>query len=137
MGQHVVCSVNDIPAGSSKRVEVEGRDVALFNVGGEFKAISNRCPHEGANLCQGRIAAFADAAGPGEYLVEEERQMVRCPWHGWEFDLATGRSYCDPNRVRVKSFDVAVSAGSGLKEGPYSIEIFDVTTEGDYVVLTI
>ena len=63
--------------------------------------------------------------------------MVRCPWHGWEFDLANGRSYCDPNRMRVKTFDVEVKPGETLAEGPYQAEIFEVRTEDDYVVLSI
>jgi 3-phenylpropionate/trans-cinnamate dioxygenase ferredoxin subunit len=137
MGKHVVCRTDEIAEGEGKRVHVAGRDIAVFNLGGRFAAISNRCPHEGADLCHGKVAAFADANGPGQYVVEDARVMVRCPWHGWEFDLATGRSYCDPNRVRVKSFDVSVADGAALAEGPYSVQVYEVTTEGRYVVLTL
>ena len=137
MGRHVVCRLGEIAQGEGKLVHAEGRDIAVFNLGDRFAAISNRCPHEGADLCRGTIAAFAGATGPGQYVVEPDRIMVRCPWHGWEFDLATGRSYCDPNRVRVKSFEVAVEPGAALAEGPYSVEVFEVSTDGVYVVLTI
>ncbi|RVV98135.1 Rieske (2Fe-2S) protein [Mesobaculum littorinae] len=138
MGRHVICRVDEIPEGKGKRVDVEGRSIAIFNRGdGRFSAISNTCPHEGAELCWGKIAAFADATGPGQYTTVEDREMVRCPWHGWEFDLETGRSYCDPKRVRVKAFDVSVDEATGMAEGPYKVDTYDVETEGRYVVLTI
>lgn len=137
MGEHVICRVDEIPRGKAKRVQLEGRDIAVFNLGDRFAAVANRCPHEGASLCHGQVAAFASAESPGNYVVEDERVMVRCPWHGWEFDLATGRSYCDPNRVRVKSFDVQVTPGSSLAEGPYKVETFEVSTADDYVLVRI
>lgn len=137
MGQNVVCTVDEIPAGTAKRVTVEGRDIAVFNLGDRFAAIHNRCPHEGGDLCRGTIAAFPDARAPGDYVMDDERLMVRCPWHGWEFDLRTGRSYVEPRRMRVKSFDVAVAEGEALAEGPYRIEVFEVSTRDKYVVVTV
>ncbi len=137
MGQHIVCRVDEIPEREAKLVHVEGRDIAIFNLGDRFAAIANRCPHEGADLCRGKVAAFVSADGPGQYMMEEERVMVRCPWHGWEFDLKNGQSYCDPRRMRVKSFEVNVTDGSALAEGPYKVEVFDVSTEDKYVILTI
>lgn len=152
MGQHVVCEIHEIPEGKAKHISVEGRDIAVFNLGDRFAAITSKCPHEGANLCNGRIAAFIDAHGPGEYFTKSDKPMVRCPWHGWEFDLKTGQSYADPKRIRVKSFEVGVSDGSEAEaiakadaessaneraEGPYKIEIFEVLTENQYVVLKI
>jgi nitrite reductase/ring-hydroxylating ferredoxin subunit len=137
MSQHVICQVDEIPEGTAKRVSVAGRDIAVFNLGDRFAAITSRCPHEGAELCEGKVAAFANANGPGEYFMEDERVMVRCPWHGWEFDLKTGQSYCDPRRMRVKSFEVNVSEGSTLAEGQYKVEVFKVSTKDKYVVVTI
>ncbi|MBB4124258.1 Rieske (2Fe-2S) protein [Martelella radicis] len=137
MTDHIICKVDEIPEGKAKRVEVAGRVIAIFNLGDRFAAITNTCPHEGAELCHGRVAALVNADGPGAYRTEDEKIMVRCPWHGWEFDLENGRSYCDPSRMRVKIFDVKVAHGQSLAEGPYRAEIFEVRTEDDYVVLTI
>lgn len=149
MGHHIICPVDEIPAGQSKKITIEGRDIALFNLGDRFAAISNKCPHEGAELCNGRMAAFIDSNEPGVYITHDDRTMVRCPWHGWEFDVKTGKSYCDPKRLRVKSFDVDVSSGADLLddseytetaervEGPYEIEIYKVSTKNKYVILTI
>ncbi|MBF9033210.1 Rieske 2Fe-2S domain-containing protein [Rhodobacterales bacterium HKCCE2091] len=137
MGRHVIARADEIAPGKSKRVEVEGRDIAVFNTGTGYRAVTNRCPHEGADLCRGIVARFVDAEGPGEFTVVEDKVMVRCPWHGWEFDLDTGRSYCDPNRVRVKSFEVAMEGPDGRVAGPYSVETFEVAAEGAMLVLTI
>jgi 3-phenylpropionate/trans-cinnamate dioxygenase ferredoxin subunit len=63
--------------------------------------------------------------------------MVRCPWHGWEFDLATGRSYCDPARMKVRTFGVKVCPVAALEEGPYRIEVFPVRVEDAYVVVSL
>lgn len=123
--------------GSAKRVSVAGRDIAIFNVNGELAAIADRCPHEGASLCRGRIVGLAAADEPGMARMEREGEFVRCPWHGWEFDLKTGRSWCDPTRTRVKSFAVSVAGGSALHEGPYRIEVYEVSLQDDYVVVTI
>ncbi|WP_370206973.1 Rieske (2Fe-2S) protein [Pararhodobacter marinus] len=137
MSEHVVCRLDEIPAGSSKRVTVGKRDIAIFNVGGRLSAIANRCPHEGAQLCLGKVTGVVRADRPGQYRMEREGEMVRCPWHGWEFDLETGKSYCDPQRLKVKAFDVAVKPGSDLVEGPYTIETYDVQVRDSYVVLTL
>lgn len=150
MGQHVVCEIHEIPEGKAKQVHVEGRDIAVFNLGDRFAAITSKCPHEGANLCNGKITDFIDSNGPGEYFIDGDRSFVRCPWHGWEFDLKTGQSQCDPRRMRVKSFEVDVTDGEQAVqikqaddklpervEGPFKIEIFEVSTKDKYVILSI
>jgi nitrite reductase/ring-hydroxylating ferredoxin subunit len=135
--RHVVCRADEIAPGAAKRFEIEGREIAVFNVNGEFAAISDRCPHEGASLCKGKIVGLAQSDEPGQYRIEREGEFVRCPWHGWEFDLKTGRSWCDPARTRVKSYDVSVAGGAQLVEGPYRIETYEVSREGEYVVVSI
>ncbi|MBF9044350.1 Rieske 2Fe-2S domain-containing protein [Rhodobacterales bacterium HKCCE4037] len=136
MGKHVICRLEELPPGSSRRVDIEGREIAVFNDEGRLAALGNRCPHEGAELCHGLIRQFFAAEGAGEYEGTGKR-MLRCPWHGWEFDLSTGQSYVDPARVRVRAFDVDVAPGEGLSEGPYKIDVYQIATEEDYVVLTI
>jgi nitrite reductase/ring-hydroxylating ferredoxin subunit len=134
--RYVVARASEVAPGSSRQVSVAGRDIALFNVKGEFFAIANRCPHEGASLCKGQMVGLAESDGPGHYRMVRQGEMVRCPWHGWEFDVRTGRSYCDPARTRVKSFDVRVEKGEAI-EGPYQAETFKVIREEDYVILEV
>ena len=63
--------------------------------------------------------------------------MIRCPWHSWEFDIRTGQSWCDPQRIRARRYDVKVARGSELVEGPYVAESFKVAVENDYLVIEI
>ena len=137
MTDHVVCALADLPPGTARRVTVDRRDIAVFNVGGRLSAIADRCPHEGASLSKGQVGGVVVSDGPGDYRVERAGEMVRCPWHGWEFDLGTGRSYCDPARMKVRSFGVKICPGAALEEGPYRIEVFPVRVADDYVVVSL
>jgi 3-phenylpropionate/trans-cinnamate dioxygenase ferredoxin subunit len=135
MGRHVVASTEEIAPGKCKVVEIAGREIGVFNVDGEFFAIANRCPHEGASLCKGRIVALVQATEPGKYDVSRKGELIRCPWHGWEFDIRTGKSWCDPQRLKVRSFAVKVEAGAEKAEGPYEVETFPVAVEKHYIIL--
>ncbi len=137
MTRHVVATVDQIPAGERLVVTVEGREIGIFNVGGEYLAVGNRCPHEGASLCKGRLTGVIEASEPGSYRVSRRGEMVRCPWHGWEFDLRTGRSWCDPSRTKVKSYELKVEPGGALVEGELRAETFQVEVDRHYVVLHV
>lgn len=147
--KYVVARTADIPPGERRIVEVNGRSIGIFNDDGRFHALLNRCPHQGAELCRGTLHGTLEADAPGAIRYDASRRLLRCPWHGWEFDIETGRSYFDPARTRVRSYRVAVEDGaqvseevdrgdvdgSGLREGPYAAEVFEVSIEDDYVVL--
>jgi len=137
MAKHVVAARHEIAAGEKKLVEVAGREIGVFNVGGEFFALANRCPHEGGSLCSGLISGIARSDGPNNYRIERKGEFIRCPWHGWEFDIRSGQSWCDPNSVRVRQFDIHVEAGAELVKGPFKAERFQVTIENDYLVIDI
>lgn len=137
MSRHVVAAVRDLPPGSRKLVTVKGRPIAIFNIEGELFGILNRCPHQGGSLCEGRLIGLVESNEPGEYRFSRQGEILRCPWHGWEFDLRTGRSRCEPDRIQVKSYAVAVEHGQDLGEGPYVAETFPVSVEEDYVVVEV
>ena len=71
------CSVTELPPGARKLVKLNSIDIALFNIGGTIFAIKNRCPHRSGPLIRG----FTDNAGG-----------IKCPMHGWRFDLRDGSS---------------------------------------------
>ena len=137
MAKHVIASLREFPAGSRKLVDVRGRKIAVFNVKGEFFALANRCPHQGGSLCEGRLTGLVESGAPGEYRWSRRGEIIRCPWHGWEFDVRTGKSWCEPSKVRARQFNVSVAPGSALVEGPYVAERFPVSVEDDYVVLEV
>lgn len=142
---------DEIPPGGRKIVEVAGRSIGIFNVGGEFFAIRNQCPHAGGPLCEGILSGFVRSTEPGEYEYVRRGEFIRCPWHQWEFDVKTGQSWFDPVKTRVRRYETRVEPGdapstddgemaaAGLERGPYSAETYDVSLEDSleeqYVVL--
>jgi len=135
MSRHVVAAVADLPPGSRKLVTVKGRPIAIFNIKGEFFGLFNRCPHQGGSLCDGTLTGLLEADEPGQYRYSRQGEILRCPWHGWEFDIRTGQSWCDPERIRTRSYPVQVQAGGHLVEGPYVAETVPVRVEEEYVVV--
>ena len=93
-----VAEAENLPPGQSLLVTVDGKEVALFNVEGRFYAIGNRCPHRSGPLVRGRVETVPCGAAPesvpdagGAVAGTETTLAVRCPIHGWLFELATGR----------------------------------------------
>ena len=137
MAKHVVAPACELPPGARKRVTVGGRSIAVFNIGGELFALLDRCPHKGGSLCEGKLTGLVQSPEPGVYRYSRAGEILRCPWHGWEFDVRTGKSRCDPQRVRAKSYPVTVEQGSELSEEPYEVETFTASVEQDYVVVSL
>lgn len=106
-----VASASEIPLGARKVVQVAGiGQVGVFNVGGSFYALKNVCPHQGGPLCEGTVtgttaAAFHSGEEP-ELVWIREGEILRCPWHHWEFEIATGKVLFGP-RWRVASYEVS------------------------------
>jgi nitrite reductase/ring-hydroxylating ferredoxin subunit len=147
MARRVVATVDEIPPGTRKIVEIDGRSIGVFNVGGEFFALRNRCPHQGGPLCLGERVGALSAQIPGEYRYERPGELIRCPWHGWEFDLRTGRSWFDPAHTRVRNYPVEVLSGhelgdgapstSELVPGPYMAETYSVSVDQNYLLVEV
>ena len=143
MPRHVVAIVGEIPPGGRKLITVRGRPIAIFNLEGEYYGLLNRCPHQGGPMCEGVITGLREAPQPGQYVYSRKGEILRCPWHGWEFDIRTGQSYCDPERIRTRAYPVevqsgtAVAAGTSAIEGPYVAETIAVSVEEQYLVVDI
>jgi nitrite reductase/ring-hydroxylating ferredoxin subunit len=146
--KYVVASADEIPAGGRKIVSVAGRSIGIFNLDGDYFALRNRCPHQGGALCEGTLWGSLRADVPGVFDYEPSREILTCPWHGWEFHVRTGQSWCDPRRLRVRRFDVTVEDGktltaeadapsTGLVRGPYLVETYPVSIEGTYLVVDL
>jgi len=102
MAKHRVATVDEIPVGGRKLVDIAGRSIGVFNINGEYFALRNTCPHQGGALCEGLLTGFLTADVPGEYEYTRRGEILRCPWHGWEFDVKTGQSWVDPEKTRVE-----------------------------------
>jgi nitrite reductase/ring-hydroxylating ferredoxin subunit len=113
----VVCPAQEIPPGGRRIVTpFRGRaGIGVFNVNGTYYALRNLCPHKRGPLCTGRVSGRVVAGAPPssaapELAVERDGEIIRCPWHLWEFEIATGRCLVDP-RARVKTYPVAIEEG--------------------------
>jgi nitrite reductase/ring-hydroxylating ferredoxin subunit len=137
MTRHVVATIDQIPPGQRMLVTISGREIGIFNLAGQYFAVGNRCPHNGASLCKGRIVSLVEASEPGSYQVSRRGEVVRCPWHGWEFDLRTGKSRCEPDRTKVRSYDARVEPGGALTDDTLRVETFPVSVEKQYVVVEV
>jgi len=132
MERCVIGRISEFAPGSRKIVTVGGRSIGVFNIRGQFYALRNRCPHQGAPLCLGRVKGTTLSSKPYEYVYGRDQEIIQCPWHGWEFEIETGRTYFNPHRMRVKTYDVTVESAA---EHDVTLETFEVTTEGELVVL--
>jgi nitrite reductase/ring-hydroxylating ferredoxin subunit len=91
--------------GEIRIVEVGGHRIGVFNVDGQLHALADRCPHRAGPLCSHGTVASSIEVVDGELAVTNEKRLVRCPWHKWDFEIATGRCAVDP-RLRVRRYAV-------------------------------
>ena len=87
-----IAKVGSLAEGEGTSIEVDGRLVALFLRNGDYYAIDDCCPHQGASLGAG-------------YLDEEG--AVSCPWHAWRFSISDG-TWCDNPKLKVDAFETRV-----------------------------
>jgi len=79
-----VCKVSELQVGQSKCVQTNGKEIAVFNIKGKFYAIDSLCIHAGGPLNEG--------------FLDEEKCQVTCNWHGWGYDLSTGKCVTHPRQ---------------------------------------
>ena len=92
-----VIGVGDLPPGKGHVTEVNGREIAIFNVDGTFFAVDNTCAHRGGPLGEGEL----------------EGDVVTCPWHSWEYNVRTGISLTTRS-ASVKTYEVKIE-GNDIK----------------------
>ena len=109
--EHPIGEAADLRADGCRIVDINGRAVGVISVDAEFFAIHDRCPHMGASMCQGTVSGTFAPADPYELVYDRHDRVIRCPWHGWEFDLETGRSLLEPERIGLKVYPVTVEDG--------------------------
>lgn len=97
-----IARTSDIAQGTAKLIQVEAHLISIFNCGGTFLAIDDRCPHRGGPLSEGKL----------------EGTTVTCPWHVAKFDLVTGKKLGGPANCDVKTYPVEVSGAEISVEIP-------------------
>ncbi len=131
---------SEIPPGARKTVHpFPGSGIGVFNIKGRYYAVKNTCPHMGAPLCQGvltgttRSQPLPDGRMGMEWIREGE--ILKCPWHHWEFDLLTGHTMF-PSRNRVATYDVSVEPVAST-EPVQGVETYPVVVEDAVVYLEL
>ncbi len=97
--------------GARAFADVEGVEVAVFNIEGEYHAVANYCVHQGGPLCEGDLRGRYGVGEDGwEWTYDDTKQHVVCPWHGWKFDVTTGKNIND-ERYAAPTYDLEIEDG--------------------------
>jgi nitrite reductase (NADH) small subunit len=100
--------VDGFAEGSCTIVEVDGTSIGIYRVDGAFYALRNLCPHQLAPLCRGPRGGTMVPSEPGTFVHGLDGWVVRCPRHGWEFDLRTGKTLFEIDQRKAKTYPVEV-----------------------------
>ncbi|HEX3975804.1 MAG TPA: Rieske (2Fe-2S) protein [Solirubrobacteraceae bacterium] len=110
-----VCASDELAPGEMRAVSLGRLPAVVIRLGdGSLHALVNRCLHQGAPLSSGRLGhGSRGAAGLGDYRADVSVAALRCPWHGYEYDVRTGCTLFDPSR-RLRRLTVWEEDGSVL-----------------------
>jgi nitrite reductase (NADH) small subunit len=103
--------IEDFPDRKITIREVDGTSVGIFRDGEDFSAMLNICPHRAAPVCQGLIGGTMLPSGPGEFVYGMDGLVLRCPWHGWEFDVRNGESVGPVDKRNLTMLAIEVEQG--------------------------
>jgi nitrite reductase (NADH) small subunit len=110
MTVHYVLEADEVPEGGHAVVTIEGKSIGIYRINGAYYAINNYCPHQGAPMCAGLVSGTTLPSDVYEYEYGKKGEILRCPWHGWEFDIRTGKSLFS-EKIWLKTFEVSVLDG--------------------------
>jgi nitrite reductase (NADH) small subunit len=105
--------VSEFPEKCMRIVDIGTRQIGVVRWGERVFAVNNRCAHQGGPLCQGILSGRLTATHPGDLMLDDGAPTLACPWHGWEFDLDSGRALLDP-KLRVRTFAARTANGRVL-----------------------
>jgi len=115
VSDHVVCEAEELEEGERILVQLKGREIGVFNLGGELRAYTNWCAHQSGPVCEGNVTGTWEGTFDRDSLATSleycrEGEILNCPWHGWEYDLESGD--CLSRRgVRLPSHPVEIRDG--------------------------
>ena len=107
-----VGALSTFDVGVMRIVQVGRRQVGIFRSEGDVvHAILNLCPHKGAPVCKGPVGGTMLPSQPGELIFANDGKVLKCPWHGYEFDIETGASLFGIMRSKLRKFPTEVRDG--------------------------
>jgi nitrite reductase (NADH) small subunit len=103
---------SELEPGGIRAIRVGRRALVIVRKrDGAFRALRDRCPHQGACLSDGTLRPMVVSDEPGVYGLSQDREILHCPWHEYELDVDTGRSPGNPAKMRVATYPVSVEDG--------------------------
>ncbi|MDF2725886.1 MAG: (2Fe-2S)-binding protein [Paenibacillus sp.] len=109
----LACKYEELKQSDMKAVVVGRTSIVLVRSQDDsIYALRNVCPHKGPCLSDGMIDRGCSSERAGEYIYDGQTELLRCPWHSWEFDIKTGKSVINPEHVKVKTYAVTVEDGN-------------------------
>jgi nitrite reductase/ring-hydroxylating ferredoxin subunit len=108
-----VGALDDFAEGTLRIVGVNGREVGIVRWKGDLHAIHNLCTHQSGPVCGGILSGRLTATRPGDMELDAATPILACPWHGWEFDVRSGRALHD-GQHRLRKFPVRIAGGRVL-----------------------
>ena len=136
MARHAVAPVGELPPGSRKFLTIDERPIAVFNVKGEFFGLMNRCPHQGAALCEGPLIGLAQSADPGK-MNNQARRDHPLPLARLGIRHPHRAVLLRSQAVSGQGLSAQVEPGASVVKGPYVAETLSVSVESDYVVVDL
>jgi len=110
--KHALFPLAELEPGQMRSAEVNGIALVVVRTqNGGVHVLRDRCSHEGAKLSNGRVFETVDSGEGGGYTLSRDQFVIRCPWHGYEFDVVSGRCLADPSRARARAYPVTIEDG--------------------------
>lgn len=106
-----VCRLDQLSEGKLTPARIGRAPVLVTLIDGQPLAVAARCPHQGADMKAGCITGLVGAGATGTLTVDPGRPVLRCPWHGFEYDLATGEPTVEAprhRRMRLRTYPVEI-----------------------------
>jgi nitrite reductase/ring-hydroxylating ferredoxin subunit len=117
MNRHTICRVEDVVVGKLLPVTIGRSAIIVYRLPtGDVKAISGRCPHQGADLSYACITGTTTGDHPHEVSVDRLGEILRCPWHGFEFDLMTGCPLVKSSSMRLREYRTVIEGDNIIIE---------------------
>jgi 3-phenylpropionate/trans-cinnamate dioxygenase ferredoxin subunit len=111
--KHVLFPLAELAPGQMRAVVVDNVSIVVVRTpDGDVRALRNSCSHYGAKLSDGTVEPLVVGEGVGTYRIDPGAFVVRCPWHGYEFDVVSGQCPADPRGARVRAYRLDVEEGS-------------------------
>jgi nitrite reductase (NADH) small subunit len=104
-------SVDEFKESEAKIIVLNGVEIGIIRLGERFFAMRNSCPHRLAPICKGKITGTMLPSSPGELIYGMDGKLIRCPWHGYDYDIETGKCLFNGTNLKVKTYETSTLDG--------------------------